>query len=225
MNEPREPSSAIASRRQRARGADNPGYAARKARVLQAAAHHFSRFGLEGAKLAAIAEDAGIDRANLYYYADGRDDLFVQVLAEAKTEAASRAETIARRRRPAADRLRLLMVDFMADVERHYPFLYVHYDTLPTVASGSPSLQEQVDRVTELTSRHFAAFRKVMADGLRSGEFRSPLSPGILAEAAIGMIAHTGRWFDPATSKVTGTEIGNGFADLLLSGLGVPGQA
>jgi AcrR family transcriptional regulator len=219
MDEPAPPQSSIANRRARARGADNPGYAVRKERVLEAAARHFARFGLDGAKLAAIAEDAGIDRANLYYYADGKDDLFVQVLSAAKTEAASRAEAIARRRKPAAERLRLLMVELMAEMEKNFPYLYIHYDAVLNATTLSQSAQQSVDQIVDLTNRHFAAFRKVMTDGARSGEFHSPLSPGILAEAAIGMIAHTQRWFDPRTSKVSGADIGNGFADLLLSGL------
>jgi AcrR family transcriptional regulator len=211
--------SGIAGRRGRAQDAENPVYATRRRQVLEVAALHFARFGLEGAKLSAIAEEAGVDRANLYYYADGKADLFLQVLHAAKLEAASRAEAVARSRRSAAARLRLLMVDLMTDVERNYPFLYVHYNTVVTQLSAAHPADKRVLEFVELTGRHFAAFRKVVEDGIRSGEFVSTLPPWIVARAAVGSIADSHRWFDPGTSEVSGAEIGNGFADILLGGL------
>lgn len=211
--------SGIADRRDRAQGAENPVYASRRRQVLEVAAHHFARFGLEGAKLSAIAEEAGIDRANLYYYADGKADLFLQVLNAVKLEAASRAEAVARSRRPASVRLRLLMVDLMTDVEQNYPFLYVHYDTVVTEVSASDSADERVLQFVELTKRHFAAFCRVVEDGVKSGEFASSLPPWIVARAAVGSIADSHRWFNPATSEVSGADIGHGFADILLGGL------
>jgi AcrR family transcriptional regulator len=211
--------SGIADRRGRAQDADNPLYATRRRQVLEVAAHHFARFGLDGAKLSAIAEEAGVDRANLYYYADGKADLFLQVLHAAKLEAASRAEAVARSRRTAAARLRLLMVDLMTDVEKNFPFLYVHYNTVVTQLSASHPAYKRVLEFIELTGRHFAAFRKVVEDGITSGEFVSTLPPWIVARAAVGSIADSHRWFDPGTSEVSGAEIGNGFADILLGGL------
>src|SRR5262249_27260935 len=56
-------------------------------------------------------------------------------------------------------------------------------------------------------------------DGIRSGEFVSTLPPWIVARAAVGSIVDSHRWFDPGTSEVSGAEIGNGFADILLGGL------
>jgi AcrR family transcriptional regulator len=216
---PERSKSGIADRRGRAQDGKNPAYATRRRQVLEVAAHHFARFGLEGAKLSAIAEEAGVDRANLYYYAEGKADLFLQVLHAAKLDAASRAEAVARSRRPAAARLRLLMVDLMTDVEKNYPFLYVHYDTVVTQLSTSHPAYKRVHEFVELTGRHFAAFRKVVEDGIRSGEFVSTLPPWIVARAAVGSIADSHRWFDPGTSEVSGAEIGHGFADILLGGL------
>jgi TetR/AcrR family transcriptional regulator, cholesterol catabolism regulator len=211
--------SGIADRRVRAQDAENPGYATRRRQVLEVAAHHFARFGLDGAKLSAIAEEAGVDRANLYYYADGKADLFLQVLHAVKLEAAFRAEEVARSQRTAAARLRHLMVDLMTDVEKNYPFLYVHYNTVVTQLSASHPAYKRVLGFVELTGRHFAAFRKVVEDGIRSGEFVSTLPPWIVARAAVGSIADSHRWFDPGTSELSGEEIGNGFADILLGGL------
>jgi AcrR family transcriptional regulator len=211
--------SGIADRRDRAQGAENPVYATRRRQVLEVAAHHFARFGLEGAKLSAIAEEAGVDRANLYYYADGKADLFLQVLHAVKLEAASRAETVATSRRTAAVRLRLLMVDLMTDVEKNFPFLYVHYNAVVTQLSASHPAYKRVLEFIELTGRHFAAFRKVVEDGMTSGEFVSTLPPWMVARAAVGSIADSHRWFNPGTSEMSGAQIGNGFADILLGGL------
>jgi TetR/AcrR family transcriptional regulator len=53
---------------------------ARKAAILKAALGVFARLGLEGASLEAIAQAAGISKANLLYYHPTKDALYVAVL-------------------------------------------------------------------------------------------------------------------------------------------------
>src|SRR5579864_8763462 len=89
-------SSGIARRRRKAQEANSAGYSRRKQQVLDAAAHLFKERGFSGVKLAEIAEAAGIDRANVYYYAENKEDLYLQVLLSVKVETATRAEVVAR---------------------------------------------------------------------------------------------------------------------------------
>lgn len=55
---------------------------ARKAAILKAALAVFARQGLDGASLEAIAQAAGISKANLLYYHPSKDALYVSVLEQ-----------------------------------------------------------------------------------------------------------------------------------------------
>ena len=67
--------------------------------------------------------------------------------------------------------------------------------------------------------RQFSAIRQVLKDGIENGEFTSSLSSGILAEGVVGLLGWSFSWFEPATSRYTGAEIGAAFADPRPNGL------
>ncbi|OLO04166.1 MULTISPECIES: HTH-type transcriptional regulator RutR [Salinicola] len=64
----------------------NPGRAAaseaRKQRIRDAALTLFSQFGLRGASLDAIADQAGVSKTNLLYYFPSKEKLYVSVLQQ-----------------------------------------------------------------------------------------------------------------------------------------------
>ncbi|WP_251978272.1 HTH-type transcriptional regulator RutR [Salinicola avicenniae] len=55
---------------------------ARKQRIRDAALSLFSQFGLRGASLDAIAEQAGVSKTNLLYYFVSKEALYVEVLQQ-----------------------------------------------------------------------------------------------------------------------------------------------
>jgi TetR/AcrR family transcriptional regulator, cholesterol catabolism regulator len=220
-----QPQSRIARRRSAAQTNSNAGYVARKQRILEAAAIRFTQQGFDSADLADIAADAGIERANIYYYVESKEDLYVQVLLAVKGDVVPAAEKIARSKDPAPVRLRRLMVDLMSEIDRQYPYLYFHYREIVDSMAPRFPLNPQIRKVRRLGERHFETFRSVVRDGLRDGSFVTDLPAGIVAEAAIGMIIHSGNWFDSSKSRYSSTHVGGAFADMLLTGLAAPGCA
>lgn len=212
-------SSGIARRRRKAANGNSPGYSQRKQQVMEAAAHLFKQRGFAGVKLSEIAEAAGIDRGNLYYYAESKEDLYLQVLLSVRSQAATHAEAVGKSNRSAAERLRLLMVELMKDLSNQYPYLYLHfYENLDAIAALYPE-DPRVQEVARWTDRHFAAFRKVVRDGMKDGTFASTISSGIVAEAAVGIILHSNTWYDPKKARLSGAEIGEAIAQIFLNGL------
>jgi AcrR family transcriptional regulator len=213
------PVSGIARRRDTAKAYGSPGYLARRTQVLEAAAKVFRKKGYSRTKLTDVAEMAGIDRANLYYYVANKRELFLEVLQHylvfefnAQLDAATSAGS-------AADRLRTLMVDLMQRYHEHYPYAYLASQENISFLSEEEETKEIAAQIKALGLRQFDALRKVLADGLKTREFASTLSPGVLTEAVVGLLAWSSFWFDPATSRYSGAEIGDAFADLLLKGL------
>lgn len=49
---------------------------ATETRILEAAEEIFARFGFEGARMEQVAERAGVEKANIYYYFKGKDQLY-----------------------------------------------------------------------------------------------------------------------------------------------------
>jgi TetR/AcrR family transcriptional regulator, cholesterol catabolism regulator len=78
------------------------------------------------------------------------------------------------------------------------------------------AIAEQANALGRLPLR---AVRQVLKEGMEQGEFEWSLSPGVLAEAVVGMLAWSCHWFDPNTARFSGAEIGDAFASLILSGL------
>lgn len=58
----------------------------KKEEIKEAAIKYFLQKGFEGASLSEIAEEAGIKKASIYSHFKGKDDLFLEVLREAKEE-------------------------------------------------------------------------------------------------------------------------------------------
>jgi TetR/AcrR family transcriptional regulator, cholesterol catabolism regulator len=211
--------SKIAQRRAAAQESGSAEYLERHQRVLEAAAHRFNVEGFDRADLAAIATDAGIERANVYYYVESKEDLYLKVLGAVKTDIVVAAERISRAAEPAGDRLRMLMIHHLEELDRHYPYLYLRYaECTQSIAVRQPD-NPDLAKVVRLTERHFAAFRAVARDGIKDGSFGTVLPAGTVAQTAVGMVLHTRTWFDPARSKLSGAELGTALADMLLQGL------
>src|ERR1700758_831419 len=69
----------VASRRMGSRGQPEESRAA----ILQAAAKEFAQHGIAGARTDAIAREAGVNKALLYYYFKDKETLYAAVLDEA----------------------------------------------------------------------------------------------------------------------------------------------
>ncbi len=209
----------LGRRRRAARSDGSDEYAARKQELIQIAVRVFRTKGYERTTIADIAEAAGTDRASLYYYVANKEELYTEIMNQiGRNPAAERSQSIAAEDRSAAERLRTLMVELMAAYHEQYPLLYIDLqENLGALAGDDPS--DTVTQVRAARNRHFAAFRKVIQDGILDGTFKASLPPGVAAEAAIGMLGWSYRWFDPEQSRYSGTEIGEAFADFILNGL------
>ncbi|CAI9395999.1 TetR/AcrR family transcriptional regulator [Niallia sp. Sow4_A1] len=64
----------------------------KKEEIKKAAIKFFLQNGFEGASLSEIAEEAGIKKASIYSHFKGKDDLFLEVLKEAKAEEIERKQ-------------------------------------------------------------------------------------------------------------------------------------
>jgi len=137
-----------------------------RATILHAAERIFAEVGPEGARTEAIAEAAGVNKALLYYYFKGKDDLYLAVLESHLTEFRRRALGVLESKGSA--RVRLLRY-----VSLHFDFISAR----PYYPRLAHRLMSSDDRLVQRVVQEYSApiYRKLaelIEEGVRSREFR-----------------------------------------------------
>jgi TetR/AcrR family transcriptional regulator, cholesterol catabolism regulator len=212
----------IDRRRTRARSSPSPAYLNRRRELIDAAARVMSRKGVTETTLGDIAREAGTDRASVYYYVTGKEELLAELLRSALTANTESFREIVAQPGPASAKLRRIVHRWMASYDANFPYLYVWVYEDPSRLQGIDSAV--LDEMIDLSQQGYELVREVIAEGVGNGEFRSALPVGVLAQSAIGLVAWTYRWYEPG-HELSAHDIADGLADLLLSGLGGSGAA
>ncbi|MGP8175550.1 MAG: TetR/AcrR family transcriptional regulator [Terracidiphilus sp.] len=154
-----------------------------RARILEAAVHEFSANGLAGARTEQIAEAAGVNKALLYYYFQGKEALYNSAL-----------ETVAGRM--AATGMRVLALECSAG-ERLLRFALNHFDRIYSQPVFQKLMQQEMMRfhkgesnaMSPLVEKLFRPLGdKMLAvaeEGIRSGEL-IPVESSQVIYAALG---------------------------------------
>jgi TetR/AcrR family transcriptional regulator len=138
-----------------------------RAAILAAAEEVFAKAGLDGARIDAIATAAGVNKALLYYYFQSKGGLYEAVMDDHFREFNRQALGVLEAPGPAGAvllRYVSLYFDFIS-TRRRYASLYQQLMT-----ARGPSLARLVRKY--LVPRN-TAFKKLLARGVRAGEFRA----------------------------------------------------
>ncbi len=137
-----------------------------RAAILAAAERAFAAQGLEGARTDAIAADAGVNKALLYYYFGSKERLYYAVLEDHLKEFNERALEVLAEPGPASEVL-------LRYVSLHFDFISARHRYAPLfqrfMSAGGKRRQALVRKYFEPRSR---AFEKLLRRGEREGELR-----------------------------------------------------
>ncbi len=202
--------SGIGQRRVMARGNKNAIYEDRRAEIITAAASLFRSKGYRGTSIAHIAKVVGTDRASIYYYFSSKEELFDVLVTDVVKNNLKTAERIRASDAPAPEKLRTLLVGLMESYAEHYPFLFVYLQE--NMAHVDPQRQTWAKEMRRVNRRYEKAITDIIRDGQKDASFRTTGEPWVLAYGVMGMISWTHRWFNPHTSEVNATSIGETYA-------------
>ena len=152
-------------------------------RILAEATRLFAQRGFAGTSVRELVEACECTKPALYYYFDGKDGLFREVIEQQATN----IEQILRSGLEAEGPLRQRvhdMVDGFIDHAQENPdgmLLVIRMDTAPE--EGSPQLDMQAHE-----SSHFDIFSRMFQQGLDSGEVRPGADPMDCALALSGAL-------------------------------------
>jgi len=147
-----------------------PGNDDSRARILAAAERAFARDGFAGARTDAMAADAGVNKALLYYYFKSKEALYLAIIEQHLREFQVRAlEVLDAPESAGVVLLRYvnLHFDFISRRHRHAPL----FQQL-MMRGGKPPAQLFRKYMVPRT----VALRKLLVRGMREGDFR-PMDP------------------------------------------------
>ncbi|MBX9575174.1 MAG: TetR/AcrR family transcriptional regulator [Caulobacteraceae bacterium] len=166
--------------------------------ILRQARRRFTSEGFAGAKMEAVAREAGVSTATLYAMFAGKSDLFAAVIDDAACEFTAQMMRVFAEERPARDQLTDFAVGyarFMAD-----PFVR---SVFRLVMAERPRFRDVAVKFFEKGKSEFGAYViKVIRDMCDRGELRVE-HPSWAAGQLFGMIEHP-VFFMPL---VTGDEV------------------
>jgi len=217
MSPTSDKTSGIGKRRKAAKEESSDAYKRRRREIAVAAVRVFDRLGLQGASISAVAAELGIDRASVYYYISSKEELFDEVLRAVAERNSQIATDIAASRLPAPDKLRNLIVAIMESYGEHYPLLFIYIRENLSRVSGTRSKwssdMRQVNRIIE------NAFISIIEEGYADGTLRNVGPSRVVAYGMLGVVGWTHRWFRPETSPQSAREIGETYANMMVSGM------
>jgi TetR/AcrR family transcriptional regulator, cholesterol catabolism regulator len=217
-----KPASNIGRRRDSAREHGKRHYLDRRREIARAAVEVFKERGLRGTTLGHVADHMGADRASLYYYISGKQDLFQEIVSEAVKVNLATASALRDDAGAAPDRLRRLIEGLMLSYAEYYPLLYVLIqENLNHVPPEQSEWAEEMKRVNREYER---VLIDIIEEGQKDGTLRMTARPWLVAYGIMGMVGWTNRWFNPHESPVDAQEIGTAFADTILLGLAPDGN-
>lgn len=178
--------------------------------ILRAAAEAFRERGFVATGMRDIAQRAGLSVANLYYYFDSKDRLLFfcqdraldRMLAAVKEARASGEDAPEVLRRVIAAQIHC-MLDELDGSAAH-----VEVDALP------PELRAPI---VAKRDRYERAVRKVVRDGLRSGQLVGG-DASLITRAILGALNWTARWYRPG-GPTSSAKVASEYSDYLVRGL------
>jgi AcrR family transcriptional regulator len=181
-------------------------------RVLEAAVDLFAERGYDGTSVAQVIERAGLTKGGFYHHFASKEALLFEVYGDLITRQLHAMDEILARKLPAAQTLRLLIVDLVES----------------TGASARPALvfwrelgrlgDERTAEYRAARRRYHDAMRRLIRQGQASGEFARAASADIVTFTIFGMINELPLWYRPSGRKKP-TEIGTELADFVLRAL------
>jgi TetR/AcrR family transcriptional regulator len=155
--------------------------------ILQAALAEFASEGLAGARIDAIADAAGVNKALLYYYFRDKDTLYGEILDAFFAQLLTRITAVCDQPGTAGERfLEYAATHFNSIAESPY-YAHIFMGEMMTAGRGRPT---HLDRMFPLYLRPIGErVLTLLEAGLKSGEFR-PVDPAHFLPSAIGSIVH-----------------------------------
>ncbi len=185
------------------------------ARLLDAACSLFKVKGYYATSMREIGDLLGLQKASLYYYVSGKEDLIYQISKASLENIANGVRTALTRVDGAFDRIYVLIVCHVVCLLQHQNWYAAAHDELHALSA------ERRVEIVALRDDYEKLLRQTLAEGQAAGILRTDVPAKFLGLVLLGMINCIYPWYQPEI-HLTPLELGCLLADLYLNGVSVP---
>lgn len=188
-------------------------------RILAAALRLFAERGFDGTSVQEVVAAAEVTKGALYHYFDSKDDLLHEIYARVLRMQMQRLTQIADSGGTVVERLHRAAADVVETTTDNLDDSKIFFRSMHLLAP------ETRKTVRAERRRYHERFRDLVLEGQREGVFSDRVPAELVVDYFFGSVHHLGTWFH-ADGPLTGAQVGEHFADLLLTSLGAghPGE-
>jgi TetR/AcrR family transcriptional regulator len=154
-----------------------------RARILDAAIGEFSENGLAGARTEQIAEAAGVNKALLYYYFQGKEALYAAALGLVAQRVVSSGLAVLDSKRSAGERLVHFALNHFDRIHSQRAFQSLMQQELMRLQRGEDNALTQL--VEKVFRPMMGRLKELLAEGMHNGEL-IPVDEWQMMYAALG---------------------------------------
>lgn len=179
--------------------------------IVRAATDLFSRKGFHATTTQELADAVGLVKGTLYYHIGNKEKLLFKIHQEVTEDGIRRWTELAGRRLPAAETLRLMIIEHCRVMDRYRDAVAIFSEEMKHLA---PALRR---RLVARRDVYHGLLESTIEQGVAAGELCTP-SPRLASLTILGMLNGMYRWYRPG-GRLQPDEVGAVFADLVLDGL------
>jgi len=152
-------------------------------RILDAALGLFAHQGYGSTSVREVVEAAGVTKPTLYYYFDGKEALFREVISSKLSESDTLVAEMLGREGSVVDKLRMVFQTMVERAQEDPDVLRLMFTCSLPGAKGQPEV--------DVIGRHIqkmAPLEALIATGVAAGEFRADVDPHVAVFSLLGAI-------------------------------------
>lgn len=185
--------------------------------ILDAAARLFSEKGFEATSINDLARAVGLSKATVYHYFSDKNEIYIDVILRTLTALCEHVEGAVAAEKSATRKFRRY-------AESHAQFFEANLEAYTAATVGFGGMRQPLQRrqAVALRDRHEGNLRRILEEGVRSGEFRD-IDVRLAARGLLSCLNWMVRWYRRQGAQ-SAVEIACGYADLLLGGIAASGR-
>lgn len=150
-------------------------------RILNTATQLFAELGYDAVSMSAVAEKAGVSKANIFHHFNTKQDLYIAVITSACAQATSLLENLKIATSSFAERLEQFSRHHTEKIFQHQQAMRLLIrELLENNPDRTPLLANTI--ITE----NFERLVDIVRNGQKAGQFRQDIDPALLATLIIG---------------------------------------
>ena len=150
-------------------------------RILASAKDLFAEFGFNAVSMNAVADRAGVSKANIFHHFKSKNELYLAVLKSACSHSRSQIEQLGHGSGSLVERLRDYSRSHLAHILRDEKITrLIQRDLLENGPQRGKEFAEQV------FGQNFSRLVDILRTGQKKGELRKEIDPAMLATLLIG---------------------------------------